>query len=153
MAAVRAARYAPCGERGLAGLVRAARYGFTPLPEYLRGSNAEKFVLTQVEHVEAVKNLDDILAVEGLDGIFIGPADLSQSMGRAGDFKSPELQRTIQAVIEKTRRTDKWAGIFCHDAEDANYWRSVGAQFLAIGADGVLFASALRNVMGSLTKN
>ena len=151
-AAVRAARYAPQGERGLAGVVRAARYGFIPMPQYLTGSNSEKLIITQVEHVEALKNLDSILAVEGLDGIFVGPADLSQSMGCAGKFDDPELRRTIHSVIEKTRRTDKWAGIFCTDAADAQYWCKAGAQFLTIATDGILFASALRQLKKDIDK-
>ena len=143
-AAVSAARYAPLGERGLAGVVRAARHGFIPMQEYLTGANRETLVITQVEHVDAVKNLDEILAVEGLDGIFIGPTDLSQSMGCTGQFDNPELRKTIHSVIEKTRRTDKWAGIFCLNAEDAAYWRAAGAQFLAVATEGMIFAAALR---------
>ena len=149
-AAVQAARYAPLGERGIAGVVRAARYGFIPMPDYLAGANRENLVITQVEHVEAVKNLDSILAVEGLDGIFIGPTDLSQSMGITGQFSNPELRRTIHSVIEKTRRTDKWAGIFCLNAEDAAYWKAAGAQFLTIATEGMIFASALRNLKEQL---
>ena len=149
-AAVQAARYAPLGERGIAGVVRAARYGFIPMPDYLAGANLENLVITQVEHVEAVKNLDSILAVEGLDGIFIGPTDLSQSMGITGQFGNPELRRTIHSVIEKTRRTDKWAGIFCLNAEDAAYWKAAGAQFLTIATEGMIFASALRNLKEQL---
>lgn len=145
-AAVRAARYYPDGERGIAGVVRAARYGFIPLPEYLSGANRENLVITQVEHVEAVKNIDAILTVEGIDGIFVGPTDLSQSMGITGQFSDPELRRVIHWVIEKTRRTDKWAGIFCLNAEDAAYWKAAGAQLLAIGTEGMVVASALRSL-------
>lgn len=149
-AVVRAARYAPKGERGIAGVVRAARYGFIPMQNYLTGANRENLVITQVEHVDAVKNLDSILAVEGVDGIFIGPTDLSQSMGITGQFNNPELRRTIHSVIEKTRRTDKWAGIFCMDAEDAAYWRAAGAEFLAIATEGMIFGTALRSLKKQL---
>jgi len=145
-AVVRAARYAPKGERGIAGVVRAARYGFIPMQEYLTGANRENLVITQVEHVDAVKNLDSILAVEGVDGIFIGPTDLSQSMGITGKFSDPELRRTIHSVIKKTRRTDKWAGIFCLDAEDAAYWKAAGAHFLAIATEGMIFGAAIRSL-------
>ena len=149
-AAVRAARYAPRGERGLAGIVRSAHYGFIPLPAYLTGSNRENLVITQVEHIDAVNNLDEILAVEGIDGIFVGPTDLSQSMGMTGKFADPGLRRVIHEVIEKTRRTDKWAGIFCLDADDAAYWRAAGAQFLAIGTDSMVFAAGLRRLCAQL---
>ncbi len=151
-AAVRAARYAPLGERGIAGIVRAARYGFVPMQEYISGANRETLVITQVEHIESVTNLDEILAVDGIDGIFIGPTDLSQSMGCIGQFDNPELRRVIHSVIEKTRRTDKWAGIFCLNATDAEYWRNAGAQFLTIATESMLFAAALRKLKKELTQ-
>jgi len=146
VAAVRAARYAPQGERGIAGVVRAARYGFIPFADYIAGASRETVVITQVEHIDAVNNLDAILAVEGLDGIFIGPTDLSQSMGCTGQFDNPDLRRTIHQAIEKTRRTDKWAGMFCLDADDAKYWLRAGAQILTIATDSMVFAGALRKL-------
>ena len=152
VAAVRAARYAPAGDRGMAGIVRAARYGFVPVTEYVSWANSETVVLTQVEHVDAVKNLDAILEVEGLDGIYVGPADLSQSMGCMGKFDDPEFRRTIHSIIEKTRRTDKWAGIFCFDAKDAAYWRAAGANFITIAADSMIFASALRQLKKDINR-
>lgn len=150
IAAVKAARYAPSGERGIAGVVRAARYGFVPMQEYIAGANRETLVITQVEHVDSVSNLDEILAVDGIDGVFIGPTDLSQSMGCTGQFDNPELRRVIHSVIEKTRRTDKWAGIFCLNAADAEYWRKAGAQFLTIATESMLFAAALRQLKKQL---
>jgi 4-hydroxy-2-oxoheptanedioate aldolase len=149
-AAVRAARYAPEGERGLAGIVRAAKYGLLPLDDYMKAANSETLVITQVEHIDAIKNLDEILAVEGLDGIFIGPADLSQSMGCAGQFQNPEFRQAIHSVIDKARRTDKWVGIFCLNAEDANYWKKAGAQLLTIGSEGMIFTAALRHLKKEL---
>ena len=146
-AAVRAAKYAPQGERGVAGIVRAARYGFIGLSEYLESANRENLVIPQVEHVEAVKNLDEILAVPGIDGIFVGPTDLSQSMGITGKFDDPELRRTIRYILEKTRRTEKWAGIFCLNEDDAAYWRSEGARFLTLSTESMIFAAGLRSLM------
>jgi len=153
ISAVKASRYAPQGERGIAGVVRAARYGFIPLPEYIEGANRETLVITQVEHIDAVKNLDAILAVEGMDGIFIGPTDLSQSMGCTGQFDNPDLRRTIHSVIEKTRRTDKWAGMFCLNADDAEYWRKAGAQFLTVATESMIFSGAIRKLRNRLNQS
>ena len=71
-------------------------------------------------------------------------------MGMTGKFADPGLRRVIHEVIEKTRRTDKWAGIFCLDADDAAYWRAAGAQFLAIGTDSMVFAAGLRRLCAQL---
>lgn len=140
--AVQAAKYGPEGQRGLAGIVRAARYGFRPLGEYLAESNKRTVVLVQVEDVKAVAALDEILAVDGIDGIFVGPADLSQSMGITGQFDKPEFNKVIDDVIARTVAAGKVAGIFCFSAEQAKYWAGKGARFLSIGSDGMLFARA-----------
>lgn len=149
-AAVCAAKYGPEGTRGMAGVVRAARYGFVGSAEYIRHAKEETLVITQVEHIEAVRNLDAILAVEGLDGVFIGPTDLSQSMGLAGQFQNPELRAVMEDVISRTLNSGKWVGSFCLDAEDARYWRSKGVKFLAIGTEGMLFAAAVKSVIGQV---
>lgn len=149
-AAVRAARYAPQGIRGMSGVVRSARYGFIPNKEYLHMTNTETLVITQVEHIDAVKNLDEILSVEGLDGIFIGPADLSQSMGITGQFQNPELRQTIEAVIKKGVAAGKIVSIFCLNAEDAKHWRHIGAHMLCIATDGMIFTAAAQEVIAKL---
>lgn len=140
--AVRAAKYGPEGERGLAGIVRAARYGFRPLGEYLAEANERTVVIVQVEDIKAVAALGEILAVEGIDGILVGPADLSQSMGLTGQFENPEFTKVVHDVIARTIAAGKIAGIFCFSAEDAKYWAGKGARFLSIGSDGMLFVKA-----------
>lgn len=146
-AAVKAAKYAPQGERGVAGIVRAARYGNVPLADYLEYSNANTMILTQVEHVEAVANLDEILAVEGLDGILIGPSDLSQSMGVTGQFDNEELRQVIADIIRRGVAAGKVVAIFCLDTADAKHWQSLGANVLSIGSDSMLFVPATRKIV------
>lgn len=149
-AAVQAARYAPAGTRGISGVVRAARHGFVSTQDYVHMVNTETLVITQVEHIDAVKNVDEILSVEGLDGIFIGPADLSQSMGITGQFNNPKLRQVIEEVIKKGVAAGKLVAIFCLNAEDAKYWQQVGASMLCIGTDGMIFAAAARELIGKL---
>ncbi len=149
-AAVKAARYYPQGERGVAGIVRAARYGFLPFADYAAGVNREVMVLTQVEHVDAVANLDEILTIEGLDGTFVGPADLSQSMGISGQFDNPVYRDMVAMIIKKTKLAGKVAGIFCFHAADAKHWISVGADLVVIGADHMLISSAARTLVSQL---
>lgn len=142
--AVLAVKYAPEGERGLAGIVRAARYGFKPLKEYIAEANARTTVFVQVEDARSVADLDEILAVEGLDGVLVGPGDLSQSMGMTGQFDHPDFVRTVHDVMARTIKAGKVAGMFCFNAEQARYWRSQGVRLLLIGTDTTLFSQAAR---------
>ncbi len=147
LAIVRAAKYGPDGERGMAGIVRAAKYGFTPVQEYIAAANKNIFIMVQVEEVEAVHNLDEIIAVDGIDAIFIGPADLSQSMGISGQFEHPDFRKMVVDVIARSRKAGKQAAIFCHNAEDAKRWEQAGANIFAIGSDTVLLAQAAKKLL------
>jgi len=148
--AVQAAKYGPQGQRGLAGIVRAARFGCVPSADYLKYSNENTMILTQVEHVEAVRNLDAILAVKGLDGIFIGPSDLSQSMGITGQFGNPELIRVITDIIERGAKAGKLVGIFCSTVASAKQWRALGAKYFAMGTDSMFYVPTVRNIIQDL---
>lgn len=150
--AVQAAKYAPLGNRGIAGMVRAARYGFTPLSEYVSAANRRTLVIVQAEDKRAVENLDEILAVEGVDGVFVGPTDLSQSLGLAGQFDHPEVKGVLESVIQKIADTDKFAGMFCAGAQDAKRWQDLGAKMLAIGSDTLLLGQAARGLMSELNQ-
>jgi 4-hydroxy-2-oxoheptanedioate aldolase len=149
-AAVRAAKYPPQGERGVAGIVRAARYGFMPVAEYVAAANANTMVIAQIEDLAAVRDLEAILAVPGLDGIFIGPTDLSLSMGMIGQFDHPQFRQVVQTVIDQGLKAQKWVGIFCLNAADARYWQDQGVQLLAIGTDTSLYARAVRALAAEL---
>ena len=149
-AAVKAARYYPGGERGLAGIVRAARYGFVPFADYVQQANKAVMILTQVEHVDAVAHLDEILAVEGLDGIFVGPADLSQSMGIPGQVNNEEFRATVSSILRRTKAAGKVAGIFCFNTADAKHWISQGANLVVVGADIMLISGAARKLVSEL---
>ncbi|SDF86529.1 HpcH/HpaI aldolase family protein [Sporolituus thermophilus] len=149
-AAVRAAKYGPQGERGMAGIVRAARYGFVPLGEYIQAANENTMVIVQVESMAAVHNLDAILTVDGVDAVFIGPADLSQSMGLTGQFENSEFRRTVHDVIDRAKAAGVRVGIFCAKAAEARYWREAGADMLAVGTDTMLFAAAVRDLVKDL---
>ncbi|WP_425058931.1 5-keto-4-deoxy-D-glucarate aldolase [Sporomusa carbonis] len=150
--AVTAAKFSPQGTRGVAGITRGARYGYVPLTDYVTYSNKNSLVFVQVEDVIAVNNLEEILAVDGLDGIFIGPTDLSQSMGMTGQFDNPEYCRIVADIITRGVKAGKWVGIFCLDTTQAKHYRNLGAQFLAIGSDSMLFVPAVRNLVDEIKK-
>lgn len=134
--AVAACKYPPEGIRGLAGSTRAAYFGQNSM-DYLKDANDEILVIIAVETGEAIDNLDEILAVEGLDGIFIGPMDLATSMGYFGDPSHPEVQQAIATVEKKTLKAGKYLGTIGGSWEQAKEKYDRGYQFLMLMSDSV----------------
>lgn len=145
----RAARYYPQGARGVAG-TRAADYGFTPLSEYFGLANARTLVAVQCEDVACLPNLDAIAAVEGIDMLFIGPYDLSASMGAPGQVDYESIRDTVRKVLDAARRHGKLTGIFTKDAAEARAYAGMGFHFITVGTDIGNFAGACRGVMATL---
>lgn len=131
-ALVRACRYPPDGIRGMAG-TRAARWG--RYPHYSKEANAQICLLVQAETRLALSNLDAIIATEGVDGVFIGPADLSASLGHVGNSGHPEVQAVIEDAIARILRGGKAAGILTPDNTLARHYLELGATFVAVGLD------------------
>jgi len=142
---VRAMRYPPEGVRGSgAALARASR--FSGIPDYIATANAQMCLLVQVETVAGIAALDEILGVEGVDGVFIGPSDLAADMGHRGDSSLPAVQEAVREALARIAASDKAAGILALDPETAARYRDWGAQFLAVGIDVVLLANAARGL-------
>lgn len=138
-ALVRAMRYPPDGIRGMAG-ARASRWG--RYPNYAREANAQVCLLVQAETRQALDNLEAIAAIEGIDGIFIGPADLSASLGHVADPGHPEVQAAIDQAIKRIAASGKAAGILTTDDDLARHYLDLGATFVAVGVDHTLLARA-----------
>jgi 4-hydroxy-2-oxoheptanedioate aldolase len=140
-AVVRAARYpqddGQGGIRGMAG-TRASRFG--RYPRYAHEANAQVCVLVQAETQTALDNLDAIAAVDGVDGVFIGPADLSASMGFVGQPTHPTVQAAITDAMARINRAGKAAGILWADEALAKHYLELGALFVAVGLDANLLA-------------
>lgn len=147
-AVVRSVKYHPRGIRGLAG-VRAADYGQTaPLGEYVQQANAETLVVIHIETIEAVERLPEIVAVDGLDVIFIGPTDLSHSLGVPGDSQHPKVQAAIQRIVDTVAETNLALGIMVFSAQAAQQWRQRGARYITIGLE-TLLVPAVRSYLQS----
>jgi 4-hydroxy-2-oxoheptanedioate aldolase len=131
-AVVRACRYPPLGIRGMGGS-RASRWG--RYSNYGKEANDQVCVLVQVETREAVKNLDAIVATEGVDGVFIGPADLSAALGYVGQRAHPEVSKVIEDCIQRIVKGGKAAGILTGDEALAKRYLELGATFVAVGVD------------------
>ncbi|MBJ3617517.1 2-keto-3-deoxy-L-rhamnonate aldolase, partial [Salmonella enterica subsp. enterica serovar Weltevreden] len=139
---VSATRYPPLGQRGVgASVARAARWG--RIDNYMAQANESLCLLVQVESKVALENLDAILEVEGIDGVFIGPADLSASLGYPDNAGHPEVQRIIEACIYRIRAAGKAAGFLAVDPAMAQKCLAWGANFVAVGVDTMLYTEAL----------
>lgn len=138
---VKATRYPPAGIRGVgSALARASQFNRTA--DYLTTANEEICVLVQIESLQAVKELDKILTVDGVDGVFIGPADLSASLGYIGQPNHPEVVKVIEQSIAKIVAAGKAPGILMADKVQAKHYLSLGALFVAVGSDtGLLMNS------------
>lgn len=139
-AAVRACKYPPQGVRGIAGSPRAAGYGQN-IMNYLTRANDEIFVMTAVETPEAVSNLDAILTVEGLDGIFIGPMDLSTSLGHFASPNKPEVQQVIAGIEKKVLASGKALATISGSWQQALELYQRGYQLVLLMADGTALGS------------
>jgi 2-dehydro-3-deoxyglucarate aldolase/4-hydroxy-2-oxoheptanedioate aldolase len=139
--AVAACKYPPQGVRGVAGSPRAAGYTGNVMP-YLSTANDETIVMIAVETAEAVENLDEILQVPGLDGIFIGPMDLASSMGHLGDPGHPEAQQMIAVIEQKVLASDKFLGTLAATWDKASECFEKGYQWMVLMQDGAALRKA-----------
>jgi 4-hydroxy-2-oxoheptanedioate aldolase len=138
---VAAARYAPRGIRGVAS-ARASRWG--SIGDYFSRASELVCLLLQVETVKGLENLDEILSVEGVDGIFIGPSDLAASLGHIGNPGHPEVVSTIEVAISRIAASGKSAGILTADNALARRYIELGVTFCAVGVDTILLAQTAR---------
>ncbi len=146
--AVRLSKYPPQGTRS-AGLARAHGYGMK-LQEYYDTANQETAVIVQIEHCDAVRNIDAILSVSGIDGILVGPYDLSASMGLIGQVEHAEVQAAITKVKEACQRRGVPAGIFVGGPERAKAYIQEGFRLVAVGTDTLLLVQAARDLAQKL---
>lgn len=138
---VRAMRYPPQGIRGVgSAIARSARW--SQYPNYLHEANERVSLIVQLETREALSRVDEIAAVDGVDGVFIGPADLSASFGLLGQPAHPSVKAAIEEGIRAILRAGKAPGILCADEALARHYIDVGARFVAIGVDTSLLVKA-----------
>ncbi|APW35962.1 2-dehydro-3-deoxyglucarate aldolase [Rhodoferax koreense] len=146
LALAQAMRYPPQGIRGMgSALARSSRW--QRYPNYIHEANDQVCLLVQAETVEAMRNLDAIAATDGVDGIFIGPADLSASMGYPGQPGNPEVQAAIEDGIRRILRAGKAPGILATTKDQADKWLAAGALFVAIGIDTMLLTAAATHLL------
>ena len=137
-AVVSAAKFSPVGSRGTCRFVRSAAYGAIPGNEYFSKAQ-ETVVIIQAEGRKAVENLDEILDVPGIDVIFVGPYDLSSSLGHVGEIDHPEVTACIKEIIAKANSKGVKLGCFADTVEGGKKWRDLGVKFIGYSCDTYLF--------------
>lgn len=143
---VQAMWYPPAGIRGVgAALARASRWG--RIQDYSEKANDQMCLLLQVETKVGYENLDEILAVEDIDGIFFGAADLAASYGLLGQANHPDIVGKIEVGLRKTRLAGKGGGVLCGDKTLVKRYYDAGARFIAVGVDAMLLAAATTDLL------
>lgn len=144
-------KYFPLGERGVA-FGRGAGYGYAEhakqgLEEYFRICNRETLLIPQCERVGCLEHIEEITALEGIDGIFVGPYDLSASMGIPGQFDNPEFKEAVARILKACKDNNKLSFIYCADGEIAKMRLAQGFGSATIACDFNIFTEACRTLM------
>jgi 2-keto-3-deoxy-L-rhamnonate aldolase RhmA len=148
--AVAAMRYPPAGVRGVAGMNRACAFG-SGFNEYFRSANSKLLTVAQIETSDAIDHVDEIAAVDGVDVLFVGPMDLSVSLGIACQWSHPTIHAALDKVVRACRKAGKAAGILLLN-EEIERVAADGFSFLAKASDGALVAKGLKEVVATFRK-
>ena len=148
---VQLCKYPPRGARSV-GIGRAHKYGLG-FKEYVEKANDEVAVILQAENTNALKNISEIVRVPGIDAVFIGPYDLSASMGKMGNLTDPDVRNAISTVAECCRDAGLCVGIFVDTAETAATFIKQGFRLIAISTDGLYMAQGAKKTLNSLKTN
>ncbi len=149
-AVVQSVKYQPRGSRGLAA-IRAADYAQKvpfAFSQYIAQANTETLVVAHIETVDSVERLPEILAVEGLDVAFLGPTDLSNSLGHPGEAQHPEVQAAFQRCADALKNSNVALGVMVPNIDAARQWKARGARYISVAFESVL-APACRNYLKS----
>lgn len=147
---IRAAKFAPLGQRGVCRFVRAARYSSMDRFQYFREAN-EALVIVHIEGREGLAGLSGVLEVEGIDVVFIGPYDLSQSLGVPGHVEHESVMAAMKRIVADCSRKGVAVGTFVETPQGARKWRSLGVRYLSYSVDVGLFYEKCREVVSGLS--
>lgn len=140
------AKYHPLGKRGVA-LTRSSSYGdVKSLDDYFREANESILLIPQCETRECVENIDSILNLEEVDGIFIGPYDLSQAFGKPGQTSDLGIQRTIDGILKACKGHNKYSFIYAPDKNTASHYFKKGFDSVAVGMDILLYIETFKDI-------
>jgi len=146
---VKSMRYPPNGIRGVGG-AGARATGFSGYADYLTTADDEMCLVVQIESKAGLDALDDILGVEGVDAVFIGPADLSANLGHIGNVGAPEVVKAVETALDKIAASDKASGIMALDPVAAKAYLARGVDFVAVSVDALTLARSLRAIAADM---
>ena len=146
-----AGKFYPDGNRGVCRFVRAAQYSAMSSSNYFENANKTEIII-QVEGLQAMENVESILQVEGFDILFIGPYDLSQSLGVPGEINHPKVISAMENLIKKAKGAKKYIGVFIDTINSAKIWKDMGVHYLAYSVDVGIYFSACKSVVDEIQK-
>ncbi len=146
---VSACKFFPEGSRGVCRYTRAAHYTHIDKTTHFAESNKNTMVIVHIEGLEGVNNLSEILDVKGLDVIFLGPYDLSQSCGVPGDVTNPIVVEKMQQAVSMAAAKGVKVGTFVESAQSVNFWREMGVSYFAYSVDVGIYYEACKNIVNS----
>ncbi|MBT5320409.1 MAG: aldolase, partial [Chloroflexi bacterium] len=147
---VNSAKYSPIGERGLSIFTRAGDYFKDGAPGHTDRQNDETVVIGHIEGKRGLDNLDEIMEVDGIDVYFLGPYDISQSLGIPGDVRNPIVEEALVEACGKARDAGKAVGSYARDIDMGRWLLSNGVQYLAYNVDATVYMEACERIMGEL---
>ncbi len=145
---VQACLYPPDGTRSV-GLSRAQKYG-TQFEDHMEHANQSVAIIPQIEHIDGVRNIAEIVKVPGISAVFIGPYDLSGSLGKLGEIKDPQVQKSIVDIRDACAEVELPAGIFCMDAKAASSCIKNGFKLITVGMDILFVGESAKNTLRKL---
>ena len=150
---VKATKFFPIGERGMCRYVRAAEYTNIAPPDHFGKANESIMTIIHIEGMEGIENLSEILSVDGIDVIFLGPYDLSQSCGVPGQVDHEKVVNSMKNAVKLAKKHNKAVGTFTESPEKAKMWREIGVQYISYAVDVGLIMNTFKDITKSLTTN
>ena len=147
---VEASKYSPLGNRGVSIFTRAGKYFSTEGVNHTEEQNARTMVIVHIEGEEGLNNLDSIMEVNGIDVLFLGPYDISQSLGVPGDVRNPIVEKALKNASDKARKNGRVVGSYAKDVEMAKWLIDQGVQYLSINVDATIYMQACEKIVKDL---
>lgn len=148
---VKGLHYPPFGNRGVAKMVRATQFAQN-FNDYYQKSRDQILGVVQIETIEVLSHLDEVAAIDGVDVLFIGPADLSMELGIFGQFDHPVFVEALNKIVAAAKKANKAVGILFFNPDDYQRYHNLGIRFLACGADATFVAEGARTMAGKMSK-